>query len=152
MQNDILGQTHLLLPKKKKKKLSRISRQTQKFNTKFRHQTTKKKSTLENFFFERDDDEELPVTSPGVSTHRRDLKSWSQIHPSVFLLLLVRTAEQSCYWPWLLGLLEAMHEPHSLPIEVVLALHREQRVNPPWSLLTRFHTLNSQTHQSQHHH
>lgn len=51
LQNDILGQTHLLLPKKKKKKLSRISRQTQKFNTKFRHQTTKKKSTLENFFF-----------------------------------------------------------------------------------------------------
>ena len=144
-----LGQTHLLLPKKTIENF----KANPEFNTKFRHQTTKKKSTLENFFFfERDDDEELPVTSPGVSTHRRDLKSWSQIHPSVFLLLLVRTAEQSCYWPWLLGLLEAMHEPHSLPIEVVLALHREQRVNPPWSLLTCFHTLNAQTHQSQHHH
>ena len=40
-----------IIAKKKKKKLSRISRQTQKFNTKFRHQTTKKKSTLEIFFF-----------------------------------------------------------------------------------------------------
>lgn len=100
--------------------------------------------------------EELPVTGSGVPAHGRDLKSRSQIHSFVNLLLLVRTAEKSGNGSWLLCLPEALHEPHCLPVEVVLTLHRKQRVDPPRSLLTtRFHaptSIAAQTNQPHHHH
>lgn len=95
-----------------------------------------------------------PVTSLGVPAHGRHLKSGSQMHPFVLLLLVVRTAEESGNRAGLPGLLVAVHETHSLPVEVVLALHREQGMDPPRSLLTRFHpptTIHAQTHQAHRH-
>ena len=77
--------------------------------------------------------ESIPVTSFGVLAHGRNLKSWSQVHAPVIPLFLVRTTEESGYGSGLSGFLEAAHEPHRLPIEVVLALHREQGVYPPRS-------------------
>lgn len=53
------------------------------------------------------------------------------MHPSIFLLLLIGATKQTGDGPRLLRLLEAMHQPHSLPIEVILTLHRKQGMNPP---------------------
>lgn len=84
-------------------------------------------------------------------THGRDLKSGSQIHAFVILLLLVRTAEEAGDGPGLLGLLVAVHEPHCLPVEVILALHREQCVDPP-CLFLFFLSPTATANQTQNHH
>lgn len=34
-----------------------------------------------------------PITSFGVPTHRRNFKSWCQMHPSIILFLLIRTTQ-----------------------------------------------------------
>lgn len=64
-----------------------------------------------------------------MHTHRRDLKGWRQVHAFVVLPLFLSTAQQPRNRAGLPGLSEAVHEPHRLPIEVILALHREQRVD-----------------------
>ncbi|GLU02168.1 hypothetical protein SLE2022_194320 [Rubroshorea leprosula] len=74
-----------------------------------------------------------PVPSSWVSAHGRHLKGRRQIHSSGILLLIVRTAQWS-------SLLEAVHESNRLPIEVVLALNGEQRVDPEGSLYPQFPT------------
>lgn len=75
------------------------------------------------------------------------------MHPFVLLLLVVGTAEESGNRAGLPGLPVAVHEAHGLPVEVVLALHREQRVDPPRCLHpTRFHappTIHAQTQKHQ---
>lgn len=73
-----------------------------------------------------------------MSAHGRHHHGRSQVLPSVAPELVVRTAEQPGYRARLPGLLEAVDEAHRLPVEVVLALHREQRVDPVRRLLARF--------------
>lgn len=82
---------------------------------------------------ERERNKRLPVSSFGVFTHGRDLKSGSQVHSFVSLLLLVRTTEESGDRSGLLCLLEAVHHSYRLPVEVILAFNRKQCVDPQFS-------------------
>ena len=95
----------------------------------------------------------LPVTSFGVSTHRGHLKGWCQMHPFVIVLLLISATEEPCDWSRLLGLPVTVHQPHRLPVEIVLTFHREQSVDPLrwwWVLPCPFNIANH-THQHKHH-
>lgn len=53
--------------------------------------------------------EKVPVTSLWVSTHGGHFHSRSQMHPFIFLHILIRTAEESGHGSRLPGLLEAAH-------------------------------------------
>lgn len=107
--------------------------------------TNKKKNLFQNT------DATLPVTSCGVFAHWGHLKSGSQMHPSVSFLLLLSATEKTRYVPRLLCLSKTVHESNRLPVKVVLTFHREKHLNPPWSLLSRFHSENEliQHHQQQ---
>ena len=80
----------------------------------------------------------LPITSFRMFAHGGNFKSGRQMHSSVFFLLLIRTAEKTGYGSGLSGLPIAVHQSHSLPVKVVLAFHREQSMDSPRRLLTRF--------------
>ena len=74
----------------------------------------------------------LPISSLWVLAHRRHLKCRCQAHPLVIPLLLLSATQQPRNRSRLPSFLEAVHQPHRLPVKVILALHREQSVNPPW--------------------
>lgn len=109
-----------------------------------------------------------PITSPGVPAHGRHLESGSQVHPPVGVPLHLGAAEEPGNGAGLAGLLEAVHKPHRLPIEIVLAFHGEESVDPPWRLVfmntmgsaiplgsattTHHHQQRHQQHQSPPHH
>lgn len=84
-----------------------------------------KKSQKTQFRFSKEEEKEPPIPSLGVPAHGWDLHGWSKVHPLVRAPLLIRTAEKPGDGPGLAGLLEAVDETHSLPIKVILALHRE---------------------------
>lgn len=97
---------------------------------------------------------QLPITSLRVTAHWRNFKRRSKTHSTVPSTLLRRAAEKASDRPRLPSLAEAVHQPHRLPIEVVLAFNREQRVNPPAHLpnLHRLCRHDQPHHQHRRHH
>lgn len=94
-----------------------------------------------------------PIAGLGVPAHGGDLEGGGEAHPPIPAALLVGAAEETSDGARLASLAEAVDQPHRLPVEVILALHREQRVDPPRRLLP--HLLlrrHRRRHCSQRHH
>lgn len=77
------------------------------------------------------DESYLPVAGAGVAAVGGDLESVADAEAAVGGELVGRAAEEAGDAAGLPRLAQAVEEPHRLPVEVVAALHREERVQPP---------------------
>lgn len=76
-------------------------------------------------------DGRVPVAGAGVAAVGGDLESVADAEAAVGGELVGGAAEEAGDAAGLPRLAQAVEEPHRLPVEVVAALHREERVQPP---------------------